>query len=179
MRKGNSQLFFLGWNADYPDPENFLFLLYGPNSRAKTAGENASNYSNPDYDRLFERVKSMPNSPERASLIVQMTDLVQQDVPWLFAFYPKQFGLIHEWLGNVSPDTLIRNNIKYQKINTGQRKQSRQAWNQPVWWPVPLLVLLVGLFMWPAWASYKRREQAKGVREDLSAALPETSGKTP
>ena len=35
VRTGNVQLFFLGWNADYPDPENFLFLLHGPQSRAK------------------------------------------------------------------------------------------------------------------------------------------------
>ena len=40
-----------GWNADYPDPENFLFLLHGPQSRAKIQGENAANYVNPEFDR--------------------------------------------------------------------------------------------------------------------------------
>ena len=47
MRKGTAQLFFWGWLADYPDPENFLFMLYGPNAKAKTDGENAANYSKP------------------------------------------------------------------------------------------------------------------------------------
>jgi ABC-type transport system substrate-binding protein len=28
LRKGSEQIFILGWNADYPDPENFMFLLY-------------------------------------------------------------------------------------------------------------------------------------------------------
>ncbi|MGZ8187022.1 MAG: ABC transporter substrate-binding protein, partial [Methylobacter sp.] len=44
MRTGNAQLFVWGWNADYPDPENFFFLLYGPNSKGKHGGENAGNY---------------------------------------------------------------------------------------------------------------------------------------
>ena len=35
------------WTADYPDPENFLFLLYGPNGKVKYGGENAANYANP------------------------------------------------------------------------------------------------------------------------------------
>ncbi len=65
MRKGKAQIFQWGWNADYPDPENFLFLLYGPNSKAEHGGENAANYQNPEFDRLFERMKDMDNGPER------------------------------------------------------------------------------------------------------------------
>ena len=34
LRNGTAQLYVLGWNADYPDPENFMFLLHGPQSRA-------------------------------------------------------------------------------------------------------------------------------------------------
>ena len=60
---GNTQLFFLGWNADYPDPENFMFLLNGPQSRAKTGGENTANYQNPEYDRA---VRAMKNIAERS-----------------------------------------------------------------------------------------------------------------
>lgn len=169
IRKGSSQLFFLGWNADYPDPENFLFLLYSKNARAKNGGENASNYSNPEYDALFETMKTMPNTPERAAIIAKMTDLVQEDVPWLFAFYPKQFGLIHEWFQNVKPNALARNDMKYKKIDVTLRQQARDKWNQPTWWPVPFIVLVLIVFGWPAYASWKRREQAVAVRDDLAA----------
>ncbi|HSQ72046.1 MAG TPA: ABC transporter substrate-binding protein [Rubrivivax sp.] len=40
VRKGNHQVFWLGWNADYPDAENFMFLLYGPNAKSVSDGEN-------------------------------------------------------------------------------------------------------------------------------------------
>ena len=167
VRKGNAQLFFLGWNADYPDPENFLFLLYGPNGRVKTEGENSSNYSNPQYDALFERMKAMPNNAQRAEIIAQMTDLVQQDVPWLFAFTPKQFGLIHSWMRNLKPNQLANNRLKYQRIDGPTREAARLAWNQPRWWPMVLLCLGMLVFVWPAWRAWVRREQALGLREDL------------
>ena len=63
VRKGDTQMFYFGWNADYPDPENFLFLLHGAQSKVDKGGENAANYSNPEYDLLFEQMKNMENSP--------------------------------------------------------------------------------------------------------------------
>ena len=53
IRSGNTQMFFLGWNADYPDPENFMFLLYGPNGTQD--GENKARYANPEFDRAVRR----------------------------------------------------------------------------------------------------------------------------
>ncbi|MGA1562238.1 MAG: ABC transporter substrate-binding protein, partial [Gammaproteobacteria bacterium] len=44
VRNGTAQMFMWGWNADYPDPENFLFLLRGSNAKVGSGGENASNY---------------------------------------------------------------------------------------------------------------------------------------
>ena len=51
----------LGWNADYPDAENFLFLLYSKAGKTKFDGENTSNYDSAEYDRLFERQAVLPD----------------------------------------------------------------------------------------------------------------------
>ena len=75
MRKGTGQIFMWGWNADYPDPENFLFLLYGPNGKVEHGGENAANYSNPEFDKLFVQMKNMENSPQRQLIIDQMVEI--------------------------------------------------------------------------------------------------------
>ena len=65
VRKGKHQVFWLGWNADYPDAENFLFLLYGPNSKSVSDGENTANYQNPEYDKLFAQLKTLDDGPEK------------------------------------------------------------------------------------------------------------------
>ncbi len=65
MRTGEVQLFSWGWSADYPDPENFLFQLYGKNAKVPYGGENAANYSNPEFDRLFEQMKNRANDKQR------------------------------------------------------------------------------------------------------------------
>jgi oligopeptide transport system substrate-binding protein len=165
IRKGNIQLYILGWNADYPDPENFLFLLHGPQGKVKTAGENASNYVNAEFDRLFERMKSMPNGPERQAVIDRMVEVARHDAPWVWSLFPKDFALHHAWTYNRKPHPIANNGLKYQRIDPALREKMRREWNQPVLWPVALGAGLLVLSLVPAVTTYRRRERqtAKSV----------------
>jgi ABC-type transport system substrate-binding protein len=162
VRKGAVQLFYLGWNADYPDPENFLFLLYGPQGKVKHNGENAANYANAEYDRLFEAMRAMENGPERQKLIDQMIDILQHDTPWVWGFHPKDYSLRHAWLKNRKPSKVGNNTLKYQRIDAAMRQELRDAWNQPVLWPLALVALLLIALALPAWLNHRRRETATG-----------------
>ena len=159
MRKGNAQLFSWGWNADYPDPENFLFLLYGPNKKVGSGGENAANYQNPEFDALFKQMKDMPNGEARQQVIDQMVEIVRRDAPWIFAYHPKSFGLRHAWVHNVKPNLMANNTLKYRRIDPFLRAKQREAWNAPVVWPIALGAALVVLAIAPAWLSWRRRER--------------------
>lgn len=159
LRKGSTQIFRLGWNADYPDPENFLFLLYGPQSKARTQGENASNYANREYDALFERMKNMPNSAERQRIIDRMLEILRVDAPWIWGSYPMKYSLRHAWLANDKPNTMARNNVKYLRVDARLRAEKRAEWNRPVLWPLGAIVLLLVLSAVPAFRSYRRRER--------------------
>ena len=167
VRKGNTQMFFLGWNADYPDPENFLFLLYGPNSGAKNGGENKANYQNAEFDRLFERMKNMDNGPERQAVIDRMVAMLRDDAPWVWGFHPRDYGLYHAWLSNVKPNQMARNSLKFYRLDTALREQKRAEWNHPVLWPIPLFMLLLALSALPAWRNWRAREErtAQSARE--------------
>ncbi|MGL4406938.1 MAG: ABC transporter substrate-binding protein [Zoogloea sp.] len=162
IRKGNAQIFYWGWNADYPDPENFLFLLYGPQGKVKNQGENAANYQNAEYDRLFERMKAMPDSPERLAIIQRMLRILQHDAPWVWGFYEKAYTLQHGWVKNRKPGKIIRNTLKYQRIDLNERALKRAEWNRPMIWPALLLAGLGVLVVWPAVSHYRRREARRG-----------------
>tara|TARA_B100000953_G_scaffold120099_1_gene98848 strand:+ start:4150 stop:6345 length:2196 start_codon:yes stop_codon:yes gene_type:complete len=158
MRKGTAQIFQWGWNADYPDPENFFFLLYGPNAKINHNGENAANYKNEKFDLLFDQMKSMKNGHNRQKLIDQMVELVRYDAPWLWGYHPVGFSLHHDWYKNAKPNLMANNTLKYKRINPELRKEQRVVWNKPIWWPIVLIFIAVIIILLPAFISYRRKE---------------------
>ena len=142
MSKGSEQIFQWGWNADYPDPENFLFLLYGPNKRVGKHGENTANYENSEFDALFIKMANMENNPDRLNIIQKMLRILQEDAPWVSAFHPIGFGLYHEWYLNAYPNLMANNTLKYKRIDPELRMKSRNEWNQPILWPLFLISII-------------------------------------
>ena len=149
MIRGAAQIFVWGWVADYPDPENFLFLLYGPNAKAVTrgSGENAANYRSAAYDRLFEQLRLADDGPEKDRLASRMVSIAQQDAPWSFGYTPSSAAAYHEWVGNAKPSSMIRDSLQYLKLDAALREKRIREWNRPVWWPlaIPAAILLAGL----------------------------------
>jgi len=157
MLKGDAQIFIWGWNADYPDPENFLFLLYGPNAKVKSQGENASNYDNPEFNKLFDQMKNMPNGAERQAVIDKMVEIARRDAPWIWGLHPKGFSLYHAWYQNAKPNLMANNTLKYLRIDPELRVRKQAEWNQPLLWPLGVLLGLLVLGTFPAVAVYRRR----------------------
>ena len=163
VRKGAVQMFFLGWNADYPDPENFFFLLAGSESKVAHGGENAANYGNAEFDRLFAEMKNMEstgsNGARRAALIARMNRIVQHDAPWIFGYHPKSYTLSHSWLHSRKPMGVGNNALKYQRLDVAERERRREEWNKPVLWPLVGLLAALGVALLAAVLAYRRRER--------------------
>ncbi len=168
IRKGNTQMFFLGWNADYPDPENFLFLLYGANSTVKNDGENKANYQNPEFDKLYERMKNMDNGPERQAMIDRLVGVLREDAPWVWGYNPKDYGLYHSWLSNLKPNSMARNGLKYYRLDTQKRAAMRAEWNRPLLWPLLAIMLAIALLTLPAVGAWRRRARMSARPGELA-----------
>lgn len=172
MEKGNAQIYFWGWFADYPDPENFLFLLYGPNGRVGSGGSgvNSSNYNNPQYNILFDQMKNMEDSPQRLAIIQKMLAIIKRDMPWASAFHPQSFVLNNAWVSNYKPHGISKANLKYQNIDQSLREQKRREWNRPVLWPLISFMLVILIIIIPGYRAYQRRIHRRVIEKNDTRA---------
>ncbi len=76
------QMFSLGWIADYPDPENFLDLLFRSDSL-----NNHTNYDNPEVDRLLEAARTERDRERRFEIYNQVEQLILDDAPWVWTWF--------------------------------------------------------------------------------------------
>lgn len=170
MRTGSAQLYQWGWNADYPDPENFFFLLHGPNAEVVSQGKNVSNYANPEFDALFARMAAMHDGPGRQEIIDRMMAILQRDGPWLWGFHPISYTLHHGWYHNTKPHLMANNTLKYKRIDPLQRLSLRRAWNQPRRAALGVLLVLALAAALAVGHTWRQRQQARARCADPPAA---------
>ena len=77
-----------------PDGYQFLGLLYGG-----FAGlSNLSRFKQPDYDRLYDQSRSLPDSPARTKLFGEMTQIVSAYSPWMLNAYRIENIAVYPWV---------------------------------------------------------------------------------
>jgi ABC-type transport system substrate-binding protein len=118
-RAGKLQMRQDGWNADYPDAENFMQNLYGPN----IGQTNDSRFKLPEFDRLYEAAKKLPDSSERTKLYDRMTDLVVAYAPWRLTHHLLEDHVIQPWVVGYKAHPLRSDIWKYLDIDESKRSE--------------------------------------------------------
>jgi ABC-type transport system substrate-binding protein len=115
-RLGKIPMRYDGWNADYPDAENYMQLLYGPN----TGGENNARFKLPAFDALYDEARKLPDSPQRTKLFDRMTELVFAYAPWRLSEHRLEDQLLHSWVKHYMPHPM-RSQV-WQYVDLDARK---------------------------------------------------------
>jgi hypothetical protein len=169
--KGRHQIFWGGWLADYPDAENFLFLLYGPLGRARVRATTTPTTTTPSTTRCTASCRrwttARPSRPVidrmvrhragRRALGLRLLSLGRPRVPAVGAQRQAQH-----------PDP------RHGQVLPGRYRAARakQAeWNQPVRWPLALLAAAAGL----AWVARRSLRAARDGHRRGTAAPPQRS----
>ena len=117
-RLGKIPMRYDGWYADYPDAENFMQLLYGPNK----GGENNARFNLPAYNALYDQARQLPDSPERTRLFDKMTELVLAYAPWRLSENRLEDQLMQAWVKNYKPHPIRSQSWVYVDIDPALRK---------------------------------------------------------
>ena len=116
-RAGKIQMRRDGWNADYPDADNYMQLLYGPN----IGQANDSRFNLPEFNQLYEKSQRLPDSPERTKLFDRMTDLEVAYAPWKLTHHLLEDHVLHDWVIGYKPHPIRADIYKYLDIDTSKR----------------------------------------------------------
>ncbi|MCA1595618.1 MAG: ABC transporter substrate-binding protein, partial [Chloroflexi bacterium] len=174
VNSGQFQLISFGWVADYPDPENFYLLFYGPN---KGPGPNSARYNNPEFDAVFRQMASMDDGPERLKLIHRLRDILQEDCPWIYNFHSLSYGLRYDWLKNAKPHPVAYNSAKYIRIDYAERARKQAEWNRPRYDVVAGVIVVLVLGCLPAILAARRRRQLSARANRRTLVSPDGSWK--
>lgn len=115
-----AQMWGIAWGADYPDAENFLQLLYGPNM---SPGPNGANFNNAEYNKLFEEIRFELDSPERRAKINRMKQIFVEQMPWVPGIHRVGYSLSQPWLKNFKPGYMGNSSAKFLRVDEERRAQ--------------------------------------------------------
>ena len=106
------------WIADYPDAQNFLQLLYGPN----TGQSNEASFKLAEYDRLYLRSQALPAGPERNVIYHEMNRLLLAWAPWRLGVHRIFNHLQYPWVKGYKKHPILYTNFKYLDLDVAAQK---------------------------------------------------------
>ena len=107
------------WSADYPDGENFMQLLYGPNIHQS----NQACYESKAFDAMYDRIRNMPNSPERDQIFREMSRQVEVDGVWKMGVSRYRNVLVYPQVRGYRYHPIVTANWAYLDIDNSKRRK--------------------------------------------------------
>lgn len=113
LMQEKDEMFTLGWGADYPDPQNFLDVLF----HSDTA-DNVGEYSNYLVDGLLEKARIEKDTAARMNLYHQAEQLIVDDAACLPVYFDVTYELVKPYVRNLPNTPLWIPRLKYASIES-------------------------------------------------------------
>lgn len=158
---GRYQMVFYGWNADYPDPENFLMLFYSRNGQSTYRGPNFSNFKDPEYDALFEKLQHTYYQKDKDKIIYRMLEILKYQCVSIWGTFGLTLYLTQKWVDQVLYAPFTLGLMQYVNIHPTLRSKAWEIWNQIEIFPFITLLIVVILILLPFVWQWYRLKKAK------------------
>jgi oligopeptide transport system substrate-binding protein len=115
---GKYQMSGIAWIADYPDAQNFLQLLYGPNTNIS----NDARFKLPEYDKLYLAALKLPDSPERNKIYREMNRVLAAYAPWRYGVQRTFSHFLNPWVLGYKKHPILYTSFKYLDIDVAAQQ---------------------------------------------------------
>ena len=106
------QMYSIGWIADYPDPQDFLEILFHGNSL-----DNHMGYNNPEVNRLLDQAAVEPDQKKRFDLYAQAEQIIVTDAGWIPLFVGEDYWLTKPYVKDLINPPFIIPRLRYASIS--------------------------------------------------------------
>ena len=96
INKGEPDMFWLSWWADYPDAENFLFPLFH-SANLGPAG-NRTRYINKEVDALIDAGQHAADERQRELFYHKAEDIIRSEAPSVFFWHKTDYIVRQPWI---------------------------------------------------------------------------------
>ncbi len=117
-RAGKLMMWGVGWVAGQPDGDTFLALGYGPNK----GQANHARFDLPDFNRLYEKQRGLPDSPERQQLMTDAARLMVAYMPYKVHVHRLFTDLTHPWVLGYHRNIFVRSFWRYVDVDPSLQK---------------------------------------------------------
>jgi oligopeptide transport system substrate-binding protein len=119
---GKFQMSGIAWIADYPDAQNFLQLLYGPNINIS----NDARFNLPEYNKLYSAALKLPDGPERNKIYREMNRVLTAYAPWRYGVQRLFSHFINPWVLGYKKHPILYTSFKYLDVDVAMQKAAMQ-----------------------------------------------------
>jgi ABC-type oligopeptide transport system substrate-binding subunit len=105
-------MYQLGWIADYPDPQNFLDILFHTESR-----QNHTGYSNEELDAILDEAGVEQDPEQRVALYREAEQLIIDEAPWVPLHFGLEYELVKPWVQGYSLTPMVIPKYQYVYIS--------------------------------------------------------------
>lgn len=122
QKAGKFQMTGAAWLLDYPDAENFLQLLYGPNKGIS----NSARFDLPQFNELYRQAAALPDSPQRNAIYAEMNRYVLAYAPWRLGTIRSYIHVMRPWVHGFKKHPMEHFSFKYLDIDVAAQQAGRQ-----------------------------------------------------
>ena len=125
-----AQAAFTGWHQDFPDPSNFMDILFHSRSIHPQNSENRSFYRNPELDAILDRARPETDREKRLALYAEANSILAKDAPWAFLFYPVDMFAWQPYVRGFRPHPVWLNEYRHVWLDLPRRRVSQSVYEE-------------------------------------------------